>query len=79
MTGSYSVLAGRGGAFGIGLNLCPSWINFFVATDLLTARRTPQWVPIRQSSVHVTFGLGVPIGRHGQRATKRYIYPPAML
>ncbi len=79
VTGSYSVLAGRGGAFGIGLNLCPSWINFFVATDLLTARRTPQWVPIRQSSVHVTFGLGVPVGRYGQRATKRYIYPPAML
>ena len=73
LTGSYSVLAGRGGAFGVGLNLCPGWINFFVATDILTAKHTPQWVPIKQTAMHFTFGLGVPIGRYGARAIKKYV------
>ena len=67
LTGSYSVLDNRGGAVGLALNLCPSWINFFVATDLLTSKHTSQWVPIKQSTAYLTFGLGVPIGKRSHR------------
>lgn len=73
LTGSYSVLGSRGGAFGLALNLCPSWINFFVATDILTAKHTPQWVPIKQSSMNVTFGLGFPIGKRSERDCRAYM------
>ena len=72
LTGSYSVIGSRGGAFGLALNLCPSWINFFVATDILTAKHTPQWVPIKQSSMNVTLGLGIPIGKRGLRHRPDY-------
>ena len=67
LTGSYSVLNNRGGAVGLGLNLCPGWINFFLATDLLITRHTPQWVPVRQSSANLTLGIGIPLGKRSHR------------
>lgn len=73
LTGSYSVIGSRGGAFGLALNLCPSWINLFIATDILTAKHTPQWVPIKQSAMNVTLGLGIPIGKRGQRHSPAYL------
>lgn len=72
LTGSYSVIGNRGGAFGLALNLHPSWINFFIATDVLTAKHTPQWIPIKQTSMNLTLGLGVPIGKRGLR-TPAYV------
>ena len=33
VSGSYSVIDNRGGAVGLALNLCPNWINFYLATD----------------------------------------------
>ena len=45
VSGSYSVIDNRGGAVGLALNLCPNWINFYLATDVLTSKHTPQWVP----------------------------------
>lgn len=74
LTGSYSVIDNRGGAVGLALNLCPSWINFYVATDVLTTRHTPQWVPIKQSLMNVTLGLGIPIGNRSHRIAA---YTPA--
>lgn len=67
LTGSYSVLNNRGGAVGLGLNLCPGWINFFLATDMLITKHTPQWVPVRQSSANVTLGIGIPLGGRSHR------------
>ena len=67
LTGSYSVIDNRGSAVGLALNLCPNWINFFIATDMMTSKRTPQWIPIKQSLMNVTLGLGVPIGKRSHR------------
>ena len=73
LTGSYTVIGNNGGALGLALNLCPGWINFFVATDVLMAKHTPQWIPIRQSSMNVTLGLGFPIGKRGHRGCRDYL------
>lgn len=67
VSGSYSVIDNRGGAVGLALNLCPNWINFYLATDVLTSKHTPQWVPIKQSSMNVTLGLGILIGKRSHR------------
>ena len=67
VSGSYSVIDNRGGAVGLALNLCPNWINFYLATDVLTSKHTPQWVPIKQNSMNVTLGLGIPIGKRSLR------------
>lgn len=74
LTGSYTVIGNRGGVFGLALNLHPGWINFFVATDVLTARHTPQWIPVKQTTMNLTLGLGIPIGKHGHRIPA-YIRP----
>lgn len=67
VTGSYTVTGTGGGAFGVALNIHPSWINLFLGTDVITAKRTPQYIPVSQRTMNVTFGLGVPIGKRGQR------------
>lgn len=67
LSGSYSVIDNRGGAVGLGLNFCPNWINFFLATDILTTRHTPQWLPIKQSTMNFTLGIGIPMGRRSLR------------
>ncbi|MDE7304745.1 MAG: hypothetical protein K2N04_02385 [Alistipes sp.] len=69
LSGSYTAGSGMG-AFGLALNLCPGWINFFVGTDLVTARFTPQFVPVSQKSMNVTFGLGIPLGRRSHRVAE---------
>ncbi|MDR0955467.1 MAG: DUF5723 family protein [Rikenellaceae bacterium] len=67
LAASYSVIDNRGGAVGLALNLCPKWINLFLATDILLSKHTPQWVPISQSSMNVTLGLAIPMGKYGKR------------
>lgn len=67
LSGSYSFLDNRGNAFGLGVNFNPGAINFYLATDMLLAKKTKQWVPIKQSYMNFTFGVGVPIGKWGKR------------
>lgn len=67
LSGSYSFLNNKGHSLGLALNLCPKFINLYVATDVLLSKKTPQWVPISQSNINVTFGLAVPIGKKGER------------
>lgn len=74
LTGSYSVLNGQAHAMGLALNLCPNWINFFVATDMLVCKHTPQYfLPVKSTSMSVTLGIGVPIGKRGHRIPE-YIF-----
>lgn len=67
VTGSYSAIRNRGHAFGLALNLSPNWINFYIATDILTAKHTPQFMPINQNNINITVGLGIPIGKSSRR------------
>lgn len=69
LSGSYSVLDNRSGAVGLAMNISPGWINLFVGTDMLLSRHTPQWVPIKQNTMNLTFGLGIPIGKRGERGS----------
>lgn len=63
VSGSYSFVDNGAQAVGLALNLCPKFINLFVGTDILLSKKTPQWVPIDQSNMNVTFGLSFPIGK----------------
>ncbi|MBR5855991.1 MAG: hypothetical protein IKY70_01800 [Bacteroidales bacterium] len=67
LSGSYSFLNNKASAVGLALNICPGFINLFAATDILLSKKTPQWVPIEQSNMNFSFGLGVPIGKRGER------------
>lgn len=67
LSGSYSFIDNGANAVGLGLNLHPGWINFYVATDVLLTEKTRQWVPIGQSRMYVNLGLAIPLGRRGLR------------
>lgn len=68
LTGSISAVDNRGAAVGLALNLCPRQINFFVGTDMLLTKHTPTfYIPCKQSNMHFTFGMGIPIGKHSHR------------
>lgn len=58
---------------GAGTQPLPQWINFFIGTDVLITKHTPQFVPVRQSIMNVTLGIGVPIGKRSHRIPA-YVY-----
>ena len=60
---SYSFIHSKFDTFGIALNFSPSWINFFVGTDYMFTRITPQWVPVSQRSANLFLGLSIPLKR----------------
>ena len=66
LTGSYSFLHSDFETFGLALNFSPSWIHFFVGTDYMITKVTPQYVPVNASAANVYFGLGIPLGRAKQ-------------
>lgn len=73
LTGSYSFLNNQGHALGLAINACPNWINFFIATDMLVCKHTPQFLPVKSTTMNVTVGIGVPIGRRSHRIAE-YAY-----
>lgn len=74
LTGSYSFIDNHAGAVGLAVNLCPSWINFYLATDILTSKKSAQWIPVKQSMMNVTFGIGIPIGKRSHRIAEYIDY-----
>lgn len=69
-TASYTLVNGKNSIYGVALNFSPGFLNFFIGTDFLFARKTPQFIPISQSNCNVTFGLGIPIGKWGHRVER---------
>ena len=67
LSGSYSFIDNRASALGLGLNLNPGWINFYVATDVLLTKKSAQWIPIKQGRMNFNLGIGVPMGKRGLR------------
>ena len=67
LSGSYSCIDNRASALGLGLNLNPGWINFYVATDVLLTKKSAQWIPIKQGRMNFNLGIGVPMGKRGLR------------
>ncbi|MDE5637344.1 MAG: hypothetical protein K2I43_04905, partial [Alistipes sp.] len=67
LTPSYTFNNNSAHAVGLALNLCPNWINLFLATDMLLSRHGRYFIPYKQSRMNFTFGVGVPIGRRSFR------------
>ena len=50
-------------SFGLALNFHPGWIHFFIGTDFMMFRVTPQALPVGQKVFNLTFGLAKTIGK----------------
>ncbi len=77
VTGSYSLINNCGSAVGLAVNF-NSAVNFFIATDILCSKLSKQWIPVKQSAMNVTFGLGIPIGKRSHRV-EQYIKPSELI
>lgn len=61
-----AALTGSVSNFGCGwgwvLNLCPRGFNFFVGTDFMIGRVTPQFVPVNNANLSFNMGMNIPLG-----------------
>lgn len=62
---SYSMIHSDFKTFGFALNFSPSWINFFLGTDYMLTKVTPQMVPVNSHTANVFFGLSIPLRGRG--------------
>lgn len=60
---SYSFVHSDFKTFGFALNFSPSWINFFIGSDYMLTKITPQILPVNANATNVHFGLSIPLGR----------------
>jgi len=66
-TASYSFIESETGTMGLALNLCPSWINFFVGTDFMFFKVTPQFVPVKNNVANLFMGISFPLGKKDRK------------
>lgn len=67
-------LSNYGPNWGWVLNLCPRGFNFFIGTDYMVTRVTPQYIPTKNATVNLNFGFNIPMGgpiRQAHKAAKR--------
>ena len=48
-------------AYGIALNFSPSWINFFIGSDYMLTKVTPQCLPVSGNAMNLYMGVSVPL------------------
>ncbi len=58
---SYGITNGSN-TLGLAVNFSPSWFNLYIATDVITSKKTAQYIPINQSAMNLSLGLAIPIG-----------------
>ncbi|MFI3289871.1 MAG: DUF5723 family protein [Rikenellaceae bacterium] len=68
LAASYTVASYGANAFGLALNVATNFVNLYLATDILTAKKDGElFVPLNQSMANVSFGLAIPMGKRGER------------
>lgn len=58
---SYSFIHSKFKTYGIALNFSPSWINFFVGSDYMLTKITPQLLPVSGTATNLYMGVSVPL------------------
>jgi len=71
LSGTYDFLNMDYNRFGLALNFSPKWINLYIASDCVTPKLNPQYVPINKSTINISLGgsfvLGKPKGKDKDR------------
>lgn len=58
---SYSFIHSNFKTYGLALNFTPSWINFFIGSDYMFTKVTPQFIPISGNATNFYMGISVPL------------------
>lgn len=60
---SYSFIHSGFKTFGWAVNFSPSWIHFFVGTDYMMTKVTPQGLPVSASAMNAYIGISIPLAK----------------
>lgn len=52
-----------GTSWGWMFNFHPGWTSFFIGSDYMISRVTPQFIPVNDINYHITFGINMPLGK----------------
>ena len=63
LSGTCSVLNPDFNRFGVALNISPRWINLYIASDFITPKVNPQFIPIEHVNMNLVFGGSIVIGK----------------
>lgn len=58
---SYSMVHSNFKTFGWALNFSPSFIHFFVGSDYMLTKVTPQYVPVSANAMNAYIGISIPL------------------
>jgi Family of unknown function (DUF5723) len=58
---SYSFIHSDFKTYGIALNFTPKWINFFIGSDYMFTKVTPQFLPVSGSAANMYMGISIPL------------------
>lgn len=62
-----------GSSLGWMLNFHPVGFNFFIGSDLMITKVTPQFIPVNNMNAHITMGVNIPFGRHKSKLKKEIL------
>ncbi len=60
---SYALTNNQSNSLGFAANFSPTWINFYIATNVLTSEKTAQYIPIDQTMMNLSLGIAIPLGK----------------
>lgn len=58
---SYSFIHSNFKTYGLALNFTPSWINFFIGSDYMFTKVTPQFIPVSGNATNFYMGVSIPL------------------
>ena len=60
---SYSFIHSNFKTYGIALNFTPKWINFFIGSDYMFTKVTPQFLPVSGCAANMYMGISIPLSK----------------
>lgn len=69
LSGTYEISSKDVNRYGLALNISPSWINLYIASDYVAPKVNRQYIPIEKAHLNLAFGGSISLG-NGKDADK---------
>ena len=63
LSGTYEVTNRNFNRYGAAINISPSWINLFIASDYIVPKLNPQYIPLENAQFNIAFGGSISLGK----------------
>jgi hypothetical protein len=76
VSGTCAVLQKEYNRYGVALNFSPSWFNFFIASDFVVPKVSPEYLPIDKFNLNIETGFNLAFGRSSTKLRKPHVVAP---